>query len=177
MKHKEPAKKPKKVIGFSINLFAKYKSKSIWKAVKTPKNIPGIIKTIQIKSKLFEVLYFDGLLFSFMTSQPFIFIKFFLWIKFTNIPETKPTKNPINIINNPILGSLAISKKAASPIVAVNVATTEPKETFPREYWVKTIIAPPQPGSAPRNELTKISNFGLLLRTFSKSIFRYFSNE
>ena len=51
MKHKEPAKKPKKVIGFSTNLFAKYKFKSIWKAVKTPKNIPGIIRTIQKKSK------------------------------------------------------------------------------------------------------------------------------
>ena len=80
----------------------------------------------------------------------------------TKNPDINPTKNPIIIIKKPILGSLAINKNAASPIVAVSVATTDPNDILPLEYCVKTIIAPPQPGREPKPELTKISNFGLL---------------
>jgi len=49
-------------------------------------------------------------------------------------------------------------------MVAVRVATTEPNDILPLEYCVKTIIAPPQPGRDPKAELTKTSNFGLLLK-------------
>ena len=37
-------------------------------------------------------------------------------------------------MNNPVRGSLAINKKAASPIVAVRAATTDPNDTLPLEY-------------------------------------------
>ena len=137
--------------------------------------MPGIIKASQIESKVFDVLYFDGLQFNLIKSQPFIFMKLFPWIELTSKPDTYPTKKPINNINNPVTGSLAINRKAASPIVAVKAATTDPNDALPLEYWVKTIIAPPQPGRAPRKELIKTSNFGLFKRIFFTSIFRYFS--
>ncbi len=60
-----------------------------------------------------------------------------------------PTPNPSPIIKSPVNGSLANNKKAASPIVAVNVAKTEPKLKRPDTYLVTTMIAPPQPGNAP----------------------------
>ena len=45
-----------------------------------------------------------------------------------------PTEKPTIIINNPIVGFFAINRNAASPIVDVKAATTEPKETFPLAY-------------------------------------------
>ena len=50
------------------------------------------------------------------------------------------------------MGSIAKIKKAASPIVAVKTATSEPKPILPCIYCVTTIIAPPQPGKAPKKE-------------------------
>ena len=38
-----------------------------------------------------------------------------------------PTAKPRNIMKAPVFGSLASKRKAASPIVEVNTATTEPK--------------------------------------------------
>ena len=72
------------------------------------------------------------------------------WTQSVNKPVTTPTLNPSAIINNPVTGSFARSKKAASPIVAVNVANTEPKLRLPETYRVTTMIAPPHPGKAPR---------------------------
>ena len=46
-------------------------------------------------------------------------------------------------------GRFAINKNAASPIVAVSVATTAPMLTEPDEYAATTITAPPHPGIAP----------------------------
>ena len=43
------------------------------------------------------------------------------WTQSVNKPVTTPTLNPSTIIKNPVTGSFASSKKAASPIVAVNV--------------------------------------------------------
>ena len=51
-----------------------------------------------------------------------------IFIKKSNID---PTIIPIPNINNPVVGSIASIKKAASPIVAVNTATKEPKEIRP----------------------------------------------
>ena len=62
-------------------------------------------------------------------------------------------------------------------MVAVRVATTEPNDILPLEYCVKTIIAPPQPGRDPKAELTKTSNFGLLLSNLFKSILKNFSKK
>ena len=62
-------------------------------------------------------------------------------------------------------------------MVAVRAATTEPKDALPLEYCVKTIIAPPQPGRAPRKELKKTSSLGFFKNMCSKSILQYFSNE
>ena len=62
----------------------------------------------------------------------------------TNIPNTK--------INNPVDGSIAKIKNAASPIVAVSTATKEPNHILPCIYCVTTIIAPPHPGIAPRKD-------------------------
>ena len=42
-------------------------------------------------------------------------------------------------------------------MVAVKVAITDPKLNFPRTYWVITIIAPPHPGKAPKNDARTIS--------------------
>ena len=55
-------------------------------------------------------------------------------------------------IKKPVDGSIAKIKNAASPIVAVSTATKEPNDILPCMYCVTTIIAPPQPGIAPRKD-------------------------
>ena len=82
---------------------------------------------------------------------------------------------PTSIILKPVNGSFAINKKAASPIVAVNVATTEPKEIFPLIYCVRTIIAPPQPGKAPKKEDKITSNLRFFCKATPISILKLFS--
>ena len=62
--------------------------------------------------------------------------------------EYKQTKNPFE-------GSFANKRKAASPMVEVNTATKLPKLILPCIYCVTIIIAPPHPGSDPRNEANK----------------------
>ena len=80
------------------------------------------------------------------------------------------------MIKRPVLGSCEISKKAASPIVAVNVAKTDPKLKLPLTYRVIMIIAPPQPGSAPKNDANKICQFPAFANFSDASIFRIFFN-
>ena len=93
------------------------------------------------------------------------------------MPETIPTKKPVKRTNNPINGFFAMRRNAASPIVAVRVATTDPKDIFPLVYCVITIMAPPQPGKAPRNEQPTISNLGCFFKNTPISKLRNFSNE
>ena len=56
-------------------------------------------------------------------------------------------------------GSIAKIRNAASPIVAVNTATKDPKDILPCIYCVTTIIAPPQPGIAPNKDAIGTWNF------------------
>ena len=67
----------------------------------------------------------------------------------------------------PVDGSFERRRKAASPIVAVNTATSEPKLILPWINWVTTIIAPPQPGSAPRIVAIGTWNVFVLFKKFS----------
>ena len=55
-------------------------------------------------------------------------------------------------------GLAAIKRNAASPIVATKVAITALKLIELRTYIVITMIAPPQPGIAPRKAAINTSN-------------------
>ena len=74
------------------------------------------------------------------------------------------------------MGSIASIKKAASPIVAVNTATKDPKEIRPWIYCVTTIIAPPHPGIAPKKAAIPTWNFCVLDKKFFTSNFVKLSN-
>ena len=49
----------------------------------------------------------------------------------TMYPEIVPTIAPKQKISNPVDGSMARIRNAASPIVAVKTATKDPKEILP----------------------------------------------
>ena len=97
------------------------------------------------------------------------------WIALIIQPLSVPTTKPMKIIASPVSGSCAISKKAASPIVAVNTATTLPKLNLPVTYWVTTMIAPPHPGNAPSAAATGTCQNLSRRKAAAKSRLRNFS--
>mgnify|MGYP001312733504 CR=1 FL=1 len=81
-----------------------------------------------------------------------LFSTFFLIKKSIKKPVKDPVIIQITNIKRALIGSFAKSKNAASPIVEVKTATKQPKVIFPCKYCVTIMIAPPQPGIAPRRD-------------------------
>ena len=101
------------------------------------------------------ILFFGKFLFKSFFKE-ILFIKF-LVKGFTKYPKTIPVKKVTGSMTKAACGLEAINKKAASPIVAIKAANTEPKDTTPLVYKLITIIAPPQPGITPKKALVGIS--------------------
>ena len=89
-----------------------------------------------------------------------------LFTRSTIQPDRTPTVKDNGNTTNAASGRVAIKRNAASPIVAVRVATTAPNPTCPDEYAATTTTAPPQPGIAP-NTAAKGTCIALALCIFS----------
>ena len=105
-----------------------------------------------------------------------LFFVLFLIKKSIKKPVKDPTIIQVTKIKRALIGSFAKIKNAASPIVEVKTATKQPKVIFPCKYCVTTIIAPPQPGIAPKKDAIGIWSFRLFLKKLLREYFFDFSN-